>query len=273
MRDPFRAQLNQCVTFAPYPLRGRDDLAERAILEARTAFARGDIGALVIEPILGRGGVATANGTAVDALVELAHEHDAIVIADEIYTGLRRVDGESWFATSKLWGESPDIVCLGKALGGTMPISACLVRGEIAAAWGDPDKEVIHTSTFLGNPLACEAALATLQVLDDDGTCTTLRTTAAGLWSRVLHPLTEARGLGVRRVDGAGLLFGIVLEGGIARALGVVRKLLERGYIALPGGNAELGATVTFTPPMTLDDAQIAHFGETLRTALDEVSV
>ena len=270
MRLPFAAQLNPHVTFATYPVSGRADLIARAREEARAVLGRGDIGAVVIEPVLGRGGVARPDREALEDIVRLAHAHGAVVVADEIYTGLCRIGG-AWTASAQ-WREPADIVCLGKSLGGTLPVSACLMRESVAAAWGDSGGEAIHTSTFLGNPLGCAAALASLDVLDDEATRATIARTAEALWSRLLEPLRDARSLGVRGIDGEGLLFGVMLDGGIARALAIVRALLERGYIALAGGSRDIGATLTFTPPMTLTDTQIDHFAETLRTTLATVA-
>ena len=267
-RAPFRAQLNQHVTFVPYPAARRHDLCERALAEARAAFASGNVGALLIEPILGRGGIACADLHAVDALVRIAHEHGAVVIADEIYTGLKRIDG-AWSYSATKWSEPADIICFGKALGGTLPVSACVMRAEIAAAWGESGGEAIHTSTFLGNPLACESALAALDVLD--ASTTQLARTTTAFWSRVLEPLRNDRDAGVAALDGDGLLVGIALEGGITRALSIVRALLVRGYIVLAGGSADLGAALTLTPPMTLVDPQIDHFATTLRDVLHEI--
>lgn len=269
-RAPFREQLNPHVAFAPYPAARRPESCEAAIAAARQAFSGGRIGALLIEPILGRGGIACADVATVNALVQLARTHGATVIADEIYTGLRRVDG-AWSHSAVTWADPPDVLCFGKSLGGTLPVSACVMRAEVAAAWGEPGGEAIHTSTFLGNPLGCEAALATLDALDEPATLANLRATATALWTRALAPLQNDRDAGVTALDGAGMLLGISLAGGTPRALAVVRALLERGYIALAGGSPDLGAALTLTPPMTLTDAQIDHFADTLRTTLREV--
>src|SRR5690606_8704748 len=92
-------------------------------------------------------------------LSALAEAHGALLIADEIYTGLGRAGS---MLVSAEQGSHVDLICLGKALGGGAAISACLGREEVMAAWGDPGGEAIHTSTFLGNPPACAAALAVL---------------------------------------------------------------------------------------------------------------
>ncbi|MEI8256918.1 MAG: aspartate aminotransferase family protein [Deltaproteobacteria bacterium] len=269
-RAPFRAQLNPAVSFAPYPAARRPDLCAAALEAARVSLASRDVGAVVIEPVLGRGGNVLGDVGTIDQIVAMAHAHGVVVIADEIYTGLRRIDG-AWSFAAATWRVAPDVLCLGKALGGTLPVSACLMRPEIAAAWGDPGGEAIHTSTFLGNPLGCEAALATLDVLSEPGSLAALARTTYALRTRALEPLRDDPSAGVTAIDGAGMLPGIAIEGGIVRALALVRALLEHGYVALAGSAPDLGAAVTLTPPMTLTDAQIDHFAATARTVFRAV--
>jgi len=149
------------------------------------------------------------------------------------------------------------VICLGKALGGGVPVSACLIREEVARAWGESVGEAIHTSTFLGNPLACAAAMAALDVIDAPETHTDIARASATL-ARVLG----ATGLAVTSV---GLLAAVRL-GAPGRAIGVMRALLDRGYVVLPGGpDAD---ALTLTPPCGVTDAQLAGFGEALGEVL-----
>jgi 4-aminobutyrate aminotransferase/(S)-3-amino-2-methylpropionate transaminase len=267
-RRPFAAQLNPHVIFVDYPARGDAGAIARALAGVRAAIARGILGAVLLEPILGRGGVVEADPDAVGEIARMTHAAGALVIADEIYTGMRRT-GDEWLFTTGRWPVPPDVVCLGKALGGTMPISACLMRPEVAAAWGDPTGEAIHTSTFLGNPLACAAAHATLDLLSDAEMLAQLRATADALWRTAFEPLRDDPRAGVVALGGARLLIGLRLRGGSRRALAVMRAMLERGYIVLPGGAG--GEWLVLTPPATLTGAQVAHFAETLREVLYRV--
>jgi acetylornithine/succinyldiaminopimelate/putrescine aminotransferase len=143
------------------------------------------------------------------------------------------------------------------------------MRPEVAAAWGDPTGEAIHTSTFLGNPLACAAAHATLDLLSDAEMLAQLRATADALWRTAFEPLRDDPRAGVVALGGARLLIGLRLRGGSRRALAVMRAMLERGYIVLPGGAG--GEWLVLTPPATLTGAQVAHFAETLREVLYRV--
>lgn len=267
-RAPFRLQLNPHVYFVPYPTQQRPETIARTLHAVEEIVSHDNVGAVLIEPILGRGGVLAADPMAVGTIVEMAHRAGALVIADEIYTGLRRASS-GWCYSSDHWPSTPDIVCLGKALGGTLPVSACLIRPDVAAAWGDPQGEAIHTSTFLGNPLACAAALATLDVLSHPDTVNQLETTARSLWQMVLEPMAEDPAAGVLELGGAKLLAGLHLHGGTRRALAVVRALLERGYIVLTGGTQ--GDWLVLTPPLTLTREQIAHFRDTLRDVLHRI--
>ena len=159
-RAPFAEQLNAAVRFIDYPL---SDAALQPVLHAvRAGLASGDVGAVVFEPILGRGGVFVPPAPFGAELGALCREFSSLLVADEVWTGLGR-SGEWLFSTRQ--GARPDIICLGKGLGGGIPISACLGRPEVMAAWSQP-AEVVHTSTFAGAPLGCATALATLHALE-----------------------------------------------------------------------------------------------------------
>lgn len=272
-RAPFAAQLNAKVVFAPFPsvLAPSPDEAEQAVeaslAAVDAALATGEIGAVVVEPILGRGGVEPAPAGFLAALAERARLAGAVLIADEVYTGLGR--------TGRLFRSIaqrcvPDILVLGKALGGGLPVSACLIREELAQAWGAPDREALHTSTFLGNPLGCAAALASLDVLTRPETADQIRETGQRLESTLTEALRDHR-LGVPRTTFARLLVGLTLDGGSGRALAVMRSMLERGYIVLTGGVA--GNVLTLTPPMCLTEAQIDGFTHALVASLHATRV
>jgi 4-aminobutyrate aminotransferase-like enzyme len=264
-REPFAAQLNPDVTFVPYPAMGAVDACAKAREGVVRALERGTVGALLLEPVLGRGGVTVGDGDAISEIVRIARRAGVVVIADEIYTGCFRC-ADAFCASSVLWSEPADVVVLGKALGGGLPVSACLLRDEVARAWGDPGGEAIHTSTFLGNPLSCAAALAVLDELSREGVREQIRRQSELFWSDVIAPLRDDPRCRTTGAGGVGLLVGLGLEGGLARVLAVMRALLERGYIVLPGGAR--GDQLAFTPPAVLTEAQRAHARETLRAVL-----
>lgn len=267
-REPFAGQLNPAVRFVRYPAAGNVEAGEQTLEGVSRALAAGGVGAVLVEPILGRGGVLEGDPEVLSEVVRRAHAAGAVVIADEIYTGCFRC-ADGWTVSGARWSELPDIVVLGKALGGGVAISACLLRDEVALAWGNPDGEAVHTSTFLGNPLACAAALAVMDELDAPGVRQEIRGQASAFWRDVIEPVAADPACAVTRTGGAGLLVGLGLDGGLRRVLAVMRAMLERGYIVLPGGVR--GDQLTFTPPAVLTEAQRAHCRETLRAVLREV--
>src|SRR5690606_24843080 len=118
------------------------------------------LGAMVVEPALGRGGVVFPPAGFLTALEARCRARGVILVIDEIFTGLGRT-GQRWAHSEE--GVVPDLFCIGKALGGGMPISACIGGAELMRAWGDPGGEAIHTATFAGHPIACAAALASIE--------------------------------------------------------------------------------------------------------------
>ncbi|MBK8171026.1 MAG: aspartate aminotransferase family protein [Sandaracinaceae bacterium] len=258
-RDPFQAQLHDEVAFAPYPREGVDSLND-AIAQVRAAWSESgfDIGTVVVEPIQARGGIVIPPAGFLKALIELAHERGAVVIADEIYTGLART-GAAFESVRD--GALPDILCIGKALGGGMPISACIASYDVMRAWGDPTGEAIHTATFFGHPIACAAALASLDIIDDEN----LRELAADKGERVKALLRKrlAHHASVREVRGRGMLIGVELDSG-ERTLRLIRAMLERGHLLLPAGaKAEV---LSITPSIKISYARV----DELVDALDE---
>jgi 4-aminobutyrate aminotransferase/(S)-3-amino-2-methylpropionate transaminase len=258
-REPFAAQLNPHVVFAPYPSAAQR--CEDAIAAVERAWgARDDVGAVLVEPVQGRGGVHVPPAGFLAELSRLCARRGALLIADEIMTGLGRTGA---MLSSAAQGARADLVCLGKALGGGLPVSACVGRGAVMAAWGAPASEALHTGTFFGNPLACATALAALDAIEEDGLCA--RAEEVGAWLRAL--LEERVGARARAMRGAGLMIGIEFGSG-AEALGLVRALLERGYIVLPA-SAD-ARVISLTPPLTIEPARLDGFVAALDAALRE---
>ena len=127
----------------------------------RRLFRRERIGAVLVEPIQVRGGIDIPPPGFLPMLRRLCDEHQALLILDEIYTGFGRTG--QWFACEHS-ATVPDLICLGKALTGGFPLSACVGRAELMdAAWPPSSGEAIHTSTFLGHPVGCAMALAQIR--------------------------------------------------------------------------------------------------------------
>ncbi len=253
-REPFAEQLNAHVVFAPYPVDAGS--LEASLAAVGRALGAGEIGAVLVEPILGRGGCVVPPAAFLPSLSRACAQTGALLVCDEIWTGLGR--SGAWLASAEA-GVLPDLICLGKGLGAGLPISACIGRASAMAAWGAHGGTTIHTATHFGAPPACAAALATLAALEDGGLAARAREVGAR-WARALRDRLE--GCGVTDVRGRGLMVGVELEGGAARALSLTRGLLQRGWIVLTGGAA--GNVLTLTPPLDIDEALLDAFVDAL---------
>lgn len=258
-RAPFTAQLNPGVRFVDYPT--REPSLEPALAAVARELEGGDVGAVVFEPILGRGGVLVPPPGFADRLGALCREHGALFIADEVWTGLGR-SGEWLFSVAQ--GARPDVVCLGKGLGGGLPLSACLGSSAVMAAWSR-DAEVVHTSTFAGAPLAAAAALATLDVLETRTLVDHSRRVGENLAAalRGAFPAAWPDGWEVR---GAGLMLGIDLGPGRLGAFELWRELLAHGYITSLGGGRR--DCLVLTPALDIAEAQLQAFVSTFADLL-----
>jgi 4-aminobutyrate aminotransferase-like enzyme len=270
-RQPFQAQLGKFGTFAPFPCLDGPARCSLAAVEAglHRRLQRNDIGAILVEPIQARGGINLPPPEFLPRLRALCDQSQTLLIFDEIYTGLGRTG--KWFA-SEHSGTVPDLVCLGKALTGGFPLSACVGRADLMdAAWPASTGEAIHTSTFLGHPVGCAMALAELAEIER----LQLPERAAKLGEFLLAdlralPFPAGRLAGSPR--GLGLMAGLELtlpngRPATAVALAAIKALLRRGYLFLPeGADANV---ISFTPPLTITRAQlgeaVAALGAVLR--------
>jgi 4-aminobutyrate aminotransferase/(S)-3-amino-2-methylpropionate transaminase len=261
-RAPFADQLNPHVAFAPYPRERAGADVDRALSSVEAALAAGRTGAVLVEPILGRGGCVVPPDGFLAALVELAHRHGALVIADEIWTGLGRCGS---MVRSTAAGAPADILCFGKGLGGGVPLSACVAAEDVMMAWAPDDThgEVIHTSTHAGAPLVCAAAIATLDALRFRKL--PARAAEVGERARDAFRAALAGAPGVVDVRGAGLMIGVELDAG-DRALKAMHGMLARGYIVLTGGLRS--ETLTLTPALDIREERLADAAEALRDVL-----
>lgn len=247
-RTPFVPVLTDRATFLPFPAADGSD-SERVLSAAVNAFATGRIGAVLFEPIQGRGGFRVPPPGFLAALCDAASRAGVATIADEIYTGCGRTGA---FLAGTREGVVPDVVCLGKALGGGVPLSVCMMRPNVADAVRSAGPEAVHTSTFLGNPLACAAGLAVLGELDR----LDFASLAARIGSRVRAraEVWRERFPVVSDVRGAGAMIGVELGRGATR---VVEKALSRGVVLLTEGPE--GNVLAFTPPLVIPATDLAR--------------
>jgi 4-aminobutyrate aminotransferase/(S)-3-amino-2-methylpropionate transaminase len=265
-RTPFLRQLYGGVRFVPYPLLDAAAALQEVDAAVREAEAGGDpIGAVLIEPILGRGGLREPPAGFLAGLRERCDGKRMVLIFDEIYTGCGRTG--RWFACEHD-GVVPDVLVLGKALTGSIALSAAVGTAAVMSGWPESEGEAIHTSTFLGNPVACAAALAQLEAIQSGDV---LRR-AERLGERIREKTGSwgARWLEVGAPRGRGLLQGVPLLAP-GQALRVVDRCLRRGVLLLAEGpDAEV---LAITPPAVITEEQLdfalAVIEEAIRTELE----
>jgi len=211
------------------------------VVSLRAAMA-GDVGLVLLEPVLGEGGVIPLT----HEFVAAARGLDALLAFDEVQTGVGRTG--SFFAWEQL-GLRPDLLTLAKGLGNGLPIGCLLVADEVVGAFAPGD----HGSTFGGNPVACAAALAVCETIDDE-----LLAAVRANGERLLDGL---RGLPhVVEVRGAGLLVGAELD---APAQPFVDAALDAGLVCLTSGPNVL----RLAPPLVVTAAEV----DTALSVLEEV--
>jgi acetylornithine/succinyldiaminopimelate/putrescine aminotransferase len=242
-RAPFAAHLHGHVRRLPFA----GDLACVEEVLASGEIGAG-IGAVIVEPIVGREGVLIPPAGWLSGLAEICRSRGTLLIADEIFTGFGRTG--RLFAVEHE-GVRPDILCCGKALGGGLPIAAVIARRELFRCWETPG-EARHTATFLANPLACAAALAALDVLQDED----LAARAVRLGDTLGRRLATwpERFPAVEEVRGRGLLWGVQF-----RAAETAKKWMlaawARGVLLLAGGPE--GRIAQLVPPLTVNEEQL----------------
>jgi 4-aminobutyrate aminotransferase-like enzyme len=262
-RAPFAAALAAEPLLLDYPREGAI-AAQEAIAQTRAVLApHDDVAALVIEPIQGRAGCVVPPAGYLTEVRALCDELRIVMVVDEIFTGFGRTG--DWFAIDRE-GVVPDVLCVGKALASGFPMSATIGRKKVMDAWPVSAGEALHTSTYLGNPLGCAAALATIEELQGEE----LPARAASLGielGRRLEALRSQRN--VVDVRGRGLLWGVQLNDPAA-AGAAVKRALSRGIIFLQSGTN--GETISITPPLVIGQDQLAHAIDVLEAAIRETS-
>jgi 4-aminobutyrate aminotransferase-like enzyme len=235
-RTPFEARLPNETRFCPY-----DDLDS---VRRIAADAKNEIGAVLVEPVQGRGGERVPTPGFLRGLREICDGAGWLLIADEIYTGLGRTGAV--FACDHE-AVVPDLLCVGKGLASGMPLSACIGLESVFRAWPVSQGEALHTQTFLGHPASCAAALASLDVAEREDLPRRSAELGEALRDHLRDRLSSLEV--VREVRGLGLMIGI--ECTLPEAsLAATQQLLEEGYVLLPCG--EQGRVLSLTPPLTI---------------------
>ena len=215
-----------------------------------------DVVAILVEPIQGEGGIKIPDADYLKGIRSLCDDNHWLMMLDEIQSGMGRTG--KWFAFQHS-DVVPDVATLAKALGNGVPIGACLARGQAAVVM----QPGTHGSTFGGNPLACRAAIAVLEVLEQEQ----LVRHAATLGEQLLAGFTAAlSGLeGVKEIRGLGLMIGIELDRPCTE---LVMKAMEQGLLI----NVTAERVIRLLPPLITTTKQadmiIEQISELIRTFL-----
>ncbi len=210
-------------------------------IAALEAAVSDDTCAVLLEPIQGEGGVYPAYKTYLEAARALCDTHQALLIFDEVQTGVGRTG--KWFAYEH-YGVVPDILTSAKALGGGFPIGACLARGEAALTLVPGD----HGSTYGGNPLACATALAVLETIEEEH----LLANAHAMGAYFVHRLNEKRFAGkIADIRAVGLMVGIELAAPDAKR--VLTEAMGRGLLMSAIGDHIL----RLVPPLIITQSDV----------------
>ena len=268
MHALFRGILPEHV-FAPVPPPGVDVPADHPGMvawerETRSLYAEhaDEVAAVILEPVLqGAGGMRVHSPHVVEVLASLAREHGALVVLDEIATGFGRTG--TMFAMERC-GVVPDVVCLGKALtGGYLTLAAVLCTTEVAHGVSAGDAGgLMHGPTFMGNPLACAVALASLDLLEANGGTEQVAHLERGLRDGLAPAESLEHVVGTRVLGGVGV---IELDEP-ADATGVGAAAIERGVWVRPFRNL-----VYTMPPYVTSDDDLASLCAALVGAVSDV--
>lgn len=275
-RERFEERLYGGVAFAPFPESWRaggptaEECLRRVADLLESGAPNGDpIGTVIVEPVQGRAGVRIPPEGFLADVSTLAADAGALVVADEVLTGMGRCGP---MLASGLVGLRPDLVCLGKALGAGLPISACLAGPAVMDAWPESTGEAIHTSSFLGHPLSCAAALAALDEWPPGTRAERVTDVAVRLLGGLRERLSRLPGVG--DVRGLGLFVGVEIVGrdGAAPASGAAARVasaaLREGLLVLPAGDQ--GQVVELTPSLIVTEEQIDFAVEVLVSAIGQ---
>jgi acetylornithine/N-succinyldiaminopimelate aminotransferase len=222
-------------------------------LEALDAALTSEVGALLLEPVMGEGGVHPLDAGYLRSVRALCDAREVLLVADEVQSGMGRCGG--WLAISDA-GVIPDMVTLAKALGGGLPIGALVAPASLAFEPGD------HASTFGGGPVVCAGALAVIDVIEREDLMARARAIGVSLPAAVMAVAPAGTVLEAR---GRGCLWGFQLASPVANE--VVMAMLEEGVLASVAG----GDVVRCSPPLVASDDDVSIAAKAFGIAIHRV--
>jgi 4-aminobutyrate aminotransferase-like enzyme len=259
-RAPFKKQMGGFSRRVPFP----DDATWQdniAAIERIAHDADSDIGALIVEPMQGRGGDRPAPLEWLRKIREFTTQRNLVLIFDEVYSGFGRTG--RWFACEHA-GVAPDLLCVGKGMASGFPISACIGRADVMDSWPASTGEAIHTSTFLGSPAGCAAALASIKEMRE-GNLVERSATLGLLIGETLDGVRRSAPTKVAAVRGRGLMWGIQCTNAEVAAAAMTAALHEGVIILSAGVRSDV---LSVAPPLVISEEQLRFALETIARSL-----
>lgn len=218
------------------------------------AHNRKDVVAILLEPVLGEGGIRIPDTDYLQQIRALCDEHEWLMMLDEIQTGMCRTG--KWFAYQHA-NISPDVITVAKGLGNGVPIGACIAGTHASSVLGPGN----HGSTFGGNPLACRAALAVIDTLEQHN----LAARATVLGKTIVQRLQTRIGNtpGVADIRGLGLMIGVELE---VPCTSLMKQALTHGILI----NVTAQKVIRILPPLVLSDDQALQIADKISDLVEE---
>jgi predicted acetylornithine/succinylornithine family transaminase len=221
--------------------------------EALAAAIDDETAGIILEPIQGEGGVHVPTNAFLQQVRSLCDQHNLVMICDEVWTAPARTG--KWFAYQH-FDVKPDVMCLGKAIGGSLPLSACVAGPKVQ----DVLQPGTHGCTGGGNPLCAAAALATMELIEQED----LVAQTASRGAEIVKQIRQADLDPVKQVRGRGFMIGIELD---RSAREVFSACLDRGVLI----NCTQDTVIRLAPPLTIEDEQLMEGLETLLEVLAEM--
>ncbi len=231
-------------------------------IDTTRAMMSDDVAAIIVEPIQGEGGIRPCQDDFLPALRDLAHEYGALLIVDEIQTGFGRTG--QWFA-SEYYGVVPDIMTMAKGIASGMPLGGFIASADLMSEMADPP--LVHCTTYGGNPVCCAAAVATIQVIEEENLLQNARDRGAELIAGMNEFKSRYPEL-INEIRGRGLLTAMDFHRPEDTAA-FAGKVNELGAVVCWTVNS--GTTVRVSPPLVITKEQVAQALDIFARALAQL--
>ena len=255
--EPFKGIIGPQAEFFPYPTSANQ--ADHVLDSILNRIKKGDIGALIIEPIQGRGGIVIPAEGFLKDLRDITRQHGVVFIVDEIFTGVHRTGPFLAIHDSSI---EPDIICMGKALGGGVPISVTGLAPYLWEAMGVSKGEAVHTATFVSHPLSMAAGIAVMRLAKQG---------VLEKGSKQIHNIMQHLDIpGVFQIRGRGGFWGIELPQHCSQldVMNILMCIKQQGVLVLPAGKD--GRVIEITPPLLIERRELIFALDKVKTCIQK---